>query len=226
MNSPRKFSVKKLSLQVLAPLAIIGCVVASYYSARSLTSSIDAKSSVSEIDRLLKRLHPGNAVFNPPASMVYGETRTIELLLDPSKTIDELKGMVVDQGATQGYQIRFSDLMEAKLTGDGFQIIPATPEVQPVSMKETTKWQWDIRPTWFGTQTLHLSLNALLNVNGRDSTRSIETLNRTVSVRVLPTSISVFAKDHWGMVASILGAIGGILAWIFEPWKRARSAAD
>ena len=46
-----------------------------------------------------------------------------------------------------------------------------------------TEWKWIIEPTKEGTQSLHLTLSALLDVQGRQMPRVIRTFERTIDVR-------------------------------------------
>jgi hypothetical protein len=166
------------------------------------------------LDSALRRMEWGNIAFNAPRSMGYGETIVIHLGLDPTKSLSELESSIQEAGEKEGARVQIAPRMEAHLTGEGFDITPVTPESQPVSMEGRTDWKWDIRPKRFGSQSLHLSLNALLKIDGESSTRTIETFDKDISVNiVLPTSLIAYPQDHWEISAAVGGAILAFLGW-------------
>jgi hypothetical protein len=74
--------------------------------------------------------------------------------------------------------------MQAQLTGQDFEITTDSPRVQAISYKEPTEWSWDITPTEGGNKKLHLTISALLNVEGETTPRTIESFERTIPVNV------------------------------------------
>ena len=171
----------------------------------------------SPLDSLLRTLKWGNIAFNTPSSIGYGQTLVIHLILDPTKSIAQLQSSIQEEGAKQGAHVQVAPRMEAHLTGDGFEITPVTPEDQAVSMQGATEWKWDIRPKEFGTQSLHLSLNALLKIDGENTTRSIQTFDRPISIDVSwPATIIAYPQDHWEIFTATGGAIIGVFLWAFR----------
>lgn len=71
---------------------------------------------------------------------------------------------------------------------DSYQI----PEVPPQPFKDIERWQ--VKAKDLGKQTLYLSLNALLSVNGEHTTKSVKTFQREIYVQV--TSV----KGAWALV--------------------------
>lgn len=171
---------------------------------------------LSAIDRLLERLEFGNIAFNAPRSMNLHETATIQLVLGLSRPTDELKRMIEAEGEKEGARIRVSDRMEARLSGPNFTITAITPEVQAVSRNKITDWKWEVAPRARGAQKLHLTLSALLNVDGTSTPRAIRTFDKVIEVEVpWPQRIGSFFRDNWQWLwAAILVPITG---WL---WKR------
>jgi hypothetical protein len=88
--------------------------------------------------------------------------------------------------------------MEARLSGTNFSILALAPEVQAVTWNEPTEWRWEVRPTEAGSQALHLTLTAILQIEGTDSTRAIRTLDRDITVQVTwPQRVGGFAAANW-----------------------------
>ena len=109
--------------------------------------------------RVLEEVEVGNIAFNAPKQMNIREEVDIHLMLDLTKTIDELKQLIKAKGEKEGARIRVYDRMEARLTGMDFAITAITPETTAVSRRESTEWRWKVRPMSAGPHSLHLTLS-------------------------------------------------------------------
>jgi hypothetical protein len=101
--------------------------------------------------------------------------------------------------------------MEARLTGVGFRIEAVTPEVQAVTRRQNTEWRWEVEPTGTGTRRLHLTLSALIDVEGTESPRTVRTFSQTLEVRVtLLRRLSGFVGENWQWLwTALLIPVGG-----------------
>ncbi|MEA3274987.1 MAG: hypothetical protein U9Q81_06800 [Pseudomonadota bacterium] len=88
---------------------------------------------LSAIDRTLREMTYGNIAFNAPSPMNLQDTEVIQLALSARETIDELKSEIIEKGEKIGAKVRISDRMEARLTGQNFQLTAISPELQAVS---------------------------------------------------------------------------------------------
>lgn len=169
-----------------------------------------------DVDHALGQMRFGNAAFNAPTAMKLSDTASIQLLLSLVTPIEELKGMVEGHGIKEGVRIKVSNRMEARLTGANFSITAVTPEAQAVSNNTTTEWKWEIKPISKGVQNLHLTLSALIDVDGSTTPRSIRTFDKTIVVEVTwRQKVSQFIEKNWQWLwAVMLAPLGG---WI---WKR------
>lgn len=154
------------------------------------------------IDRALEALPLGSIAFNVPTAMTLNRGEDVHLLLSPSMSVEDLQKQLVEKLSRElnieGIEIRIAPRMEARLSGTNFSILALTPEVQPVTWKEPTEWRWEVRPTEAGSQALHLTLTAILQIEGKDSTRAIRTFDRDIQVQVTwPQRISGFAAENW-----------------------------
>ncbi|MBK8313592.1 MAG: hypothetical protein IPL01_05945 [Acidobacteria bacterium] len=68
----------------------------------------------------------------------------IELLLSPSKTIEELKQAISEPGRIETAQIKISDYYGSDTDWPWFEITAVTPQRQLVSKSEDTMWKWNI----------------------------------------------------------------------------------
>ncbi|HNV69743.1 MAG TPA: hypothetical protein PKO06_08605 [Candidatus Ozemobacteraceae bacterium] len=210
---------KKILFGLVAVLVVL--VAVPYYTSyqqRAMFSSIGATLSrpdpaMEAIDRLLSSLTLGNIAFNTPTTIPLGEAQVIHLALSTRETVDNLKTLIETEGQKTGAQIRVGSEMEAHLTGKGFKIQAITPETQAVSAVETTEWKWEVEPTEGGPQRLHLSMSAVLNVDGQRVPRAIRTFERTIEIQVTWTrQISDFVGNNWQWLwATILVPVIGYL---------------
>ena len=105
--------------------------------------------------------------------------------------------------------------MEARLTGGGFRIEALTPERQPVGRSSTTEWRWEVHKTEGGSHALHLTLSALITVEGERTPRAVRTFDREIEIQVtLRQRITGFVGDNWqwlwaALIVPLLGLAAG-----------------
>ena len=175
---------------------------------------------LSSIDQILEKLEFGNIAFNAPKTINLRDTAIIQLMLDLKTPVDQLKQMIEAAGEKQGAQIRISDRMEARLSGSNFAITAITPEIQAISRNNITEWKWKVKPSSDGRHYLHLTLSALLSINGASTPRAIRTFDQMIEVEVAwhQRVIPFFEKNWQWLWAAILVPIAG---WL---WKRRSSS--
>jgi hypothetical protein len=182
-------------------------------------------SELGAIDQIIASLPRANAAFNAPTALSLGESAVVQLRLSAQKSIRELKEEITALGEKEGANIKVSDRMEARLTGLGFEIEAVTPETQGVSGQDVTEWKWEIEPTETGTQRLHLTLTALIEVDGEASPRTVRTFERMLVVDVaLSKRVSEFVGDNWQWLwTAILIPVAGWLVRrrVVQPRKHA-----
>lgn len=170
------------------------------------------------VDELLQELELGTIAFTVPRSLNLRETAMVQLVLSLNLTVDELSGMIESAAPVESAAVRVSDRMQARLSGANFSISAITPETQAVSRGEPTQWRWEARPLAEGTHSLHLTLSALLRVDGESTARTIRTFDREIEVKVtVPQRLGGFLRENWEWLwTALLVPVGG---WI---WRRVR----
>ncbi len=185
-------------------------------SAENQVVAATTKNAFDVIDEQLKKMSFGNIAFNTPKTINIDSTKTIQLKLDLKKSIDELKNTINSQEGKAGAQIKVSNQMEARLTGQNFSITPLTPETQAISSNETTEWMWRVKPTAEGTQDLNLTLSAILDVNGKAMPRKVEVFVKVIEVKVTAyQKIQLFVEKNWQWLWATL--VIPIAGWL---WKK------
>jgi hypothetical protein len=174
------------------------------------------------LDRILENLEFGNIAFNVPRAINFADTAIIQLLLGLATPTDELKQMIEAAGEREDARIRVSDRMEARLSGTNFAINAVLPEEQRVARNEVTEWKWEVKPKSIGRQHLHLTLSALITVDGTSTKRAIQTFDREIEVEVTRgQQIGSFFKSNWQWLwAAILLPVG---SWL---WTRKKGSKD
>lgn len=160
-----------------------------------------------------------HAVFTTPSTMRFEDTTDIEMVLSPTKTVAELESELTERGESKSAATDYSNLMEAQLVSDGFDVVPLGPSIQPVEAGRTTRWKWQIKPKAGGDQELKLTLNAVLS-DGKNRIY-LQTLKRDINVKVKLTQravgwLSGLKELHWLWAAIILPIATVVLAW----WRR------
>ena len=171
---------------------------------------------------LLNKMQFGAIAFNVPEAMNIDQPHQFQLIASLAKSVEQLKRSIAEQGKKIGATIKVSDRMEARLSGHMFQITAITPEVQAMSTSRETGWKWQIYPKSEGKHTLHLTLTALLDVNGHSTPRAIRTFDRTIDVRITGSQKARrFFNDNWQWLwAALLVPLAG---WL---WQRRKKVLD
>ncbi len=174
------------------------------------------------IDEILASLEWGNIAFNTPQSMNLGDTAIIQLVLGLDTKIEDLKQKIEATGKKEGASIRVSDRMEARLSGPNFAITAIAPEIQPVSRSESTNWEWEVKPQGQGHQNLHLTLSAVIEIDGTSTRKLIRTFSRDIEVEVTRRQwIAAFLEKNWQWLWT--AALVPIAGWL---WSRRKGKGN
>lgn len=214
----RKFTV----WWMLAPLAFLalglwGCAAPTTPSTVQPTQST---SEFSQVDQLIENASQGNIAYNTPSSMALDETQTIQLLVSPSLSVEELEKQVQATSASsqvEGAQIKISPRMRAELEvgdPDSFVIQPLheNPE-QLVSNVEPTEWKWLIQAKKEGRHVLTLTVYRLVEYQGKEYWRA-KSYQKDIHVNVtLPALVRRF---DWKWLIGL--AFPAVLVPLFWRW--------
>ena len=152
-------------------------------------------------------MRSASVAFNVPEEMPISDEQSLRLLLSLAESIDDLKKALQARvsGGVEGTTIKVSPTMEAHLTGSAFQITSVTPEVQAISAATTTEWQWQVSATKGGIQSLHLTLDARVSIDGNNVEYVIHRVDKVIKVRVSWLSVVLqFISDHLEWLWSLL----------------------
>lgn len=207
---------KVLSWKLLKAALLLAFVLAGCSADHSGSNNEDQPYPRDRIDIILRNMEFGNIAFNTPRSLNIQDTAIIQLLLNAKIPFDLLKQQLEWAGAREGTKIKISDKMEASLTAPNFAITPISPGIQAISRKETTEWKWEIKPKSTGRHYVHLTLSALLNIEGESTPRAIRTFDRRIEIDITWGQLAKgFFSNNWQWLWAAL--IVPIAGWI---WKK------
>jgi hypothetical protein len=169
----------------------------------------------------------GSIAFNVPPLKLH-EAVTVILLLSPKQSMEELQKQLREEGGVgdiKSARIKIHDKMQAVLLGgDDFDITNVTPDIVDISKQEPTQWRWGVRPLRAGTLQLHITLNAIVDLDDGSGPRlhTIRTYSYTYVVQVPwgEGRVATFFKNNWPWLWATLLAAVGFLIWNRNRTKR------
>ena len=183
-----------------------------------------------EVDAALGDLVRGHIAFNSPDRMTFRERRTVTLLASPEMEASALSVELRDRiGGGQPIEVeavQVAPLMEAQLLGaPAFEVTALTPVRQPVSRAMPTEWRWDVQANQTGTQTLHLTMNAVVTVEGERFPRSIAVLNREIVVEITTAQrLAGFVERNWQWLAGTIAI--PLVVWYWTSRRTTRGGGS
>lgn len=152
------------------------------------TPSSEIRLQLLEIDHALNESMQSSFAFNMPDRMKLNDTTAIELLLNPSISSSDLGAQISENGAIETGILEISPLMKAELIAqdpEAFKIteIPENSE-QIISATDTTRWTWLLTAKKKGVQTLTLVIYRLVQYQGQDYWREVQTYKSDIIINV------------------------------------------
>ncbi len=155
--------------------------------------------------------------FNTPEKIPYGEPSYIQFLMDPSLGRKELANKIKEKGPVETASISITREMEVTLTGEDFSITPISETKQMVLPSETTEWKWSIVPQRPGKNRVHLVVNSILTIEGKEMKRS-RSFDRYIEIEVTGIQRTfIFIEDNWHFLA-----LGFVPVALFLPSRSLR----
>lgn len=220
--------------------AIRGDTVATSGPVCSADTLLAIAQPLNAVDSAVQRLPWAGSAFSTPEKMTRDRREVIALVLDPRRKPQLLPGAVV-LPATQAESlaatvvrlagpeipvearpIRYAPRMVARLEGQAFEITPEGDQVQAVGGTEETAWTWEVTPRRKGRQILQLTVDALLDIDSRETPKRFRVLRKEIMVRVhWPRAIAAFLGGNWQWFLGGGGALA-LGARAFAWWWRRR----
>jgi hypothetical protein len=153
--------------------------------------SIDLDNGYEKIESITDSLQYSQIAFNSPSQMVLNEETYVILLASnylTEKTLESKLDSIFDRqnntDSIETHQIRSTALLEAQLTGQNFSVESGSPVRQPVFDYDVTRWDWIVQPKQEGIKFLVLTINVILDLNGKQTPFTIGTFRKEIKVTV------------------------------------------
>ena len=165
------------------------------------------------------KLEPGMMVYNPPESMKQFSAHRVELRIlhlgpeggtpgaaTQTAAAATLTSDLAGSGTPIVESLSVGTVMKARLSGDGFEILPLHEEEQIVAGDTYPEWAWNVKPLKSGDQELYLTITVKVIVDGfGEKARDIPVITRRVKVQVDPVGVTNgFISEHWEWVWTAL----------------------
>ena len=194
---------------------------------------------------ITERMRPASAAFYAPAQMQRDQPSEVlveiapptispaDLAMELSIVAGKMKsiGASVPMSATEGVTasglIRAAPRMVASLSADrACTITPKDPLDRAVALDERVRWRWLVTPKVAGPISLTATLSAPVVLDGKETSYSIRSFDKTVTVLVTnqqrASDALEWAKNHWVMLVFAGGSFLGLLRWL---WSHIRTPA-
>ena len=180
-----------------------------------------------------RNMQPGSAAFLIPSPIKRDEP--VEAVLEirpptitPGALQQELGSLAGRMGIGAAGAIRVAPRMVATLVTDrACAIVPKDAADQAINLREGARWRWTVTPKVRGTIKATVTLAAPVIINGRESSYTVTSFERTVTVTVTSQGLAgdtlTWVKDYWVIVAAVGTAIGGLWAWLRRRQSRRRA---
>ena len=194
----------------------------------TLPDPLSVEEQLARIDALLKQSARASIAYNAPSEMQIDETVTIELLLNPSLSEEQLKEQVTEPGNVQtSAEVEITPQMKAELIPANPEALAITPlhddPIQVISGTETTKWSWFVTAKEEGTQKLRLVIYRLIKYENKEDWRVVESYQADIHIRV--TLLTRIKSLGWEWIVGPLVALLAISAlWRWHDQKKRRGS--
>lgn len=165
-------------------------------------------------------------VFNIKNKANIDEDIKVQLLINTTKPVEELRKELSVGGKTTEARIRVSKIIVASLAAPDFAITKITPEEQALSENHTTEWLWKLSPKSVGVHEVEVTVTAVIKVDGSTTSHHIRTYDQIVRIEITPGQvIDRWVEDNWQWAFTTLIIPFGIWAYRRRRVKKVKSAS-
>ena len=176
------------------------------------------------ITQKIETMKDAVTAYSVPKSMILKETALINLIIDFKKSEEKLVNMLIEEKKKKGLNIfdfqfesdelKASGKMKATLKGSNFDIAEISEPIQVLTLNDISEWKWQIKALKEGRQSLHLSITAIFEINGKEEKKTFRTYDRIIEV-IVKNRIKFFFSSNWSWIALVITTITAIFtAWL------------
>ncbi len=151
-------------------------------------AALSIEEQLNQIDQALNQFLLGNIAYNVPEEMQLDEIITLELLLNPSASQEELSEQISVEGEVESATIEITPRMKVELRAEDaeafdIQAIHDNAE-QLIGSTHTTRWAWLVKAKKEGTQNLILTVYRLIKYEGTEDWREVKSYQTDIAVEI------------------------------------------
>jgi len=177
-----------------------------------------------EVDIVVKALKEANIVFNSPSVMQKNSVEAVALILSVRESVQDLL-KAVEGEEKEPAVVKYSNRMKAKLISENsksFEIVEISPPLQAVGTMAPVRWRWNVTPLESGIQSLHLTLTALIIINGAETDLLVQTFHKEIQVNVTASDEFLhFLANNWQWLLGTL--IFPLIVWYLKARESSRA---
>lgn len=175
-------------------------------------------------DTIAQQMSAASIAFNAPDTAKYGEEFTIQAVIQLATDRKQLEKLLREQGQAVSEDIEITRIAEVLIFAPGYEVVARAPQRQAVSASAATEWIWDLTPRKTGDTEIHISVTAVVKVDGEKTERLIKSFDHSIAVKVNPAvqAREIFA-EHWQWLFSTLLLPAGIWLWKKKKVRRTRT---
>jgi hypothetical protein len=154
--------------------------------------------------------------FSVPEIANIKDNITVQLLIDTIKNEKELTKELNSSVNATTSKVLISKILDAKIVATDFTITKITPERQAIAETVPTEWLWELSATKSGTHDVHLTITAIVDVEGVKAERHIKTFEKVVKIEITNKQIILeFISKYWQWMFTVF-----LLPMITLAWKK------
>lgn len=181
---------------------------------RTIKKSTPARNTTS-VDAVMSQLTTQAALaFKIPDTANVSERIRAQLLVDLNKSQDQLAAENTVVGKSIVGTVKTSRIVSARLVAPDFEVTAVEPAEQVLLAGQTAVWNWSLLPRSSGTYDVTLTIDARVEIGGREKTAHVRTFERTVQITVTPTQVMMsFISEYWQWLWSALLIPAAVWLW-------------
>ncbi len=208
MTSRKNLDTVSIVVLIVGVALAISIVLKPSWLRELLVPSTPAAGPYASIEAVLQNAQMGSVAYNAPQEMQVGGTRTVQLLVQPLVTPEELMARITaEAGDVVGAGLLVTPKMKAELRSvrdpEAFGITPLHDDpVQVITEGEPTEWKWYLTPKKSGRQLLLVTVYRLIEYQGEASWRVEKSYEAEIRVHI--TAGEWLKRLDWKWLAGML----------------------
>ena len=182
----------------------------------------------------MQKLSVGKIDYNPPTELKVDEATLVSARIYRDKDAQVSSADLLGNGPLRQGELKVADNMVVTLSAaepSDFEIRPVAPggenHEQFIEENGHADWVWSVKPLKGGEKHLVLVAAVVLHIQGLTETKTINTFNTTITVKVVPhpwQKVGSFIASSWQWLWTTL--LVPLAGWLFRRRLKERGDRD